>query len=299
MGFVEKITYRQSKEFTDSELIEYLSSSSFWVGDEEHAREMVQHIREHTKILIENEEKSKSLRKFKKFRKPNLMHFYEEVIHVCMAQNCYCPFLLFQDVESPSADSGFLILPYDIELEAVISLIEETTQTNSEAFAKTFDPCDSHLFCDIYDTTLDICKYLEIESPYVTLLTGSERTGGWAPNEDTIYVNMSKTFGSREALIMTLAHELRHKWQTISGGYIDDSDYYVATELDTDIRGQYDMEEAFQKYSLQECEVDANAFAYAYSIKAGYNAQTIDQLMKRHHGVAYEEIVERAKKITI
>lgn len=295
---MKKITYRMSKNYTDSELLEYLTSSSFWTGDEDTAQERVRQVREYTGVLLDKEVKSKSIGKFKKFRKANLMQLYNEIIKFCSTNSCYCPYLLLRDDALPAAEYGILILPYDIELEAVISLIEKTNQTNAEAFAKCFNICFGDPFFNMYSTTLDICKFLEIETPYVKLSQGLGFRGCWRPDEDTVYVNV-KAFESIEVLIMTLAHEIRHKLQTLSDIYIDSSNYYTITELESDIRGGFNMDETIQRYSFQECELDANAFAYAYSIKAGYNAQIIDRRMKRHYGAAYEEIVKRAKKMNL
>ncbi len=157
----------------------------------------------------------------------------------------------------------------------------------------------------MYQTALNICDNLHIRSPYIEL-NETANSGTWIPERDTIFININLLLqefqkGPRIPLITALAHELRHKWQSISGNsYTSAIEYYRVTELDSSIHiyGGDDMLESFKEYALQECELDANAFAYAYVKNMGYPFDDIDKQFLQPRYYVRKEIIDYAERFS-
>lgn len=282
------ISYREVPSLSDDEILDYLKGSVFYVERPDN----VLLVRNTAKILLEDESKKRRLDLIE-FDQADTAKIYRECVDYCILNQFFCPLICLYPGNTLAIYDVTIGVPYSSDINSILKWIKENQNYKLWNDYKKDNP-----FIHIFQTTLDVCTNLNMNPPLFLLKNDLAAKGMMDFSSDSIFLKRSQSFAYKNRNTWIITHELRHKWQLKYNVY-DFSNYYLPGEPDLDIRTGIIGEDKITAYQLQPCEIDANAYAYAYlKLHGGID----DDVLKYEKSLVskpevWNKILSRAKEI--
>ena len=276
----QQITYGELDNYSDDELISYYKQKAGACFCEKDVCHKIALIREYGKKLKEDYDHDNNDR-LEEFRvneivEIDLSSLYKLICSFCDENEYICPIIeVDRKADHPYIRKATAFIPLEYDPVEVLSLIE--TNQNNPVFLSLYNYLGGSI-SSIYTIALEVCDRLSLRCPYIRIINSAQESrpidGRYTFSMDLMELPLKTICDKKDEIVFMIAHELRHKWQSINNISIF-KDHFSITELDQDICDICFSSKRIFEYNCQSEEMDANAFGYHYCQGIGLDADNI------------------------